>query len=102
MDAQQAQQAGYWFGVIFGALVVGMICGLLPWFLGRRRGHPGVAAAGMLACVVGGFLFGLIGAVPTALVFAIVIALLPAPKKKVRARAGRSLAPRTPSAPYEV
>jgi ABC-type Mn2+/Zn2+ transport system permease subunit len=102
MDAQQAHQAGYWFGVVFGALMVGMLCGLLPWFLGRWRGHPGVAAAGMLACVVGGFLFGLIGAVPTAVVFAIVIALLPAPKKRVRARDDWDLAPRTPRAPYEV
>jgi MFS family permease len=102
MDAQQAQQAGYWFGVVFAALLVGMLCGLIPWIFGRRRGHPGVASGGMLACVVAGFIGGLIGAVPTALVFAIVIALLPAPKKKVRPGAGRSLAPRTPSAPYEV
>jgi MFS family permease len=102
MDAQQAQQAGYWFGVVFAALLVGMLCGLIPWFFGRRRGHPGVAAAGMLTCVVAGFIGGLIAAVPTALVFAIVIALLSAPKKKVRAGAGPSLAPRTPRAPYEV
>jgi hypothetical protein len=101
MDAQQAQQTGYWFGVVFGSLVVGMICGLVPWYFGRRRERPGVGSAGMLACVVMGFLLGLLGAVPTALAFTIVIALLPAPKKK-RVGSPRSLAPRTPSAPYEV
>jgi hypothetical protein len=75
------------------ALLAGMICGLLPWFLGRKRGHPGVASAGMVACIV---------AVPTAIVFAIVIALLPAPKKEKKPESSRSLAPRMPSAPYEV
>jgi hypothetical protein len=102
MDEQQAYQTGFWFGLVFMALLAGMICGLLPWFLGRKRGHPGVASAGMVACVVAGFLRGLIAAVPTAIVIAIVIALLPAPKKKKKPGSGRSLAARTPSAPYEV
>ena len=102
MDPQQAQQTGFWFGVVFTALLVGMICGLIPWFFGRHRGMNGVASAGMLACVVAGFVAGLIGAVPTALVFAIVIAVLPAPKKKTRARGDRDMAPRTPWEPYEV
>jgi hypothetical protein len=103
MEAEQAQQVGFYFGVIFGSLLVGMILGLIPWFYGRHRGMNGVASAGMLACVVGQFLFGLRASLPLAVVFAIAIAVLPAPKKKKRRTdPARNLAPRPPRAPYEV
>ena len=102
MEDQQAYQVGFFFGFIFVRFLIGFLCGLIPWFYGRHRGMNGVASGGMLVCTIAGFLAGLIGAVPTAVVFAIVIALLPAPKRKARAKSFEAYKARTPSAPYEI
>src|SRR4051794_13196860 len=60
-----AYQHGYRFGVIFGALAVGALCGLIPLKMGQSRGQAALGGVGFVACVGAGFLLGLTGALPT-------------------------------------
>jgi hypothetical protein len=54
---------------VVAALVAGVICGLFPLVYGLTRGRTSLAAGGFVACVVGGFILGLILAVPMAVLF---------------------------------
>lgn len=72
--------------MIIGAVVIGALCGLIPFFLGRRRGRAGLGLAGLISCIVGGFLLGIILALPLALIFAVIIAALPNLSDKAASR----------------
>ena len=61
-------------GLIVGGLVAGTLCGLIPFFLGKKRGQPTLGIVGLVSCIVGGFLGGVIVALPVAGVFALIIA----------------------------
>ncbi len=56
------QQPGFLAGALLGGAGVGAIAGLVPLFLGVRRGKTGLAVGGFLACVAGGLVAGIIGA----------------------------------------
>jgi hypothetical protein len=67
----------YLLGMLAGGLVAGLLCGLLPLLLGRSRGREGLAWGGFATCAAGGFVGGLILAVPAAIVFTVIICCLP-------------------------
>jgi hypothetical protein len=54
---------------IVAALAIGVICGLVPLIYGLRKGQTGLAWGGFAACIVAGFLLGIILALPVAAVF---------------------------------
>ena len=56
------QQPGFLAGAVLGGAGVGAIAGLVPLFLGVRRGKTGFAVGGFLACVAGGLVAGIVGA----------------------------------------
>ena len=58
-----------------GAVVGGTLCGLIPYFFGKKRGQPTLGIVGLVCCIVGGLLAGLILALPVAGVFALIIAV---------------------------
>jgi hypothetical protein len=58
--------------IIFGG-IAGAVCGLLPFFLGRSRGRRGLGIGGLVACILSGFVLGLLAAVPMAILFTIII-----------------------------
>lgn len=76
-------------GLITGALLVGLICGLIPFFIARKRGLQTLANAALVSCVVAGFLFGMLLAIPTCIVFTIV-ALVRKPPTDPKAMAAGS------------
>ncbi len=80
-----ANQAGYWVGVIFGGLVVGMLCGALPLWLGRKRQRMGLGWLGFGLCAVSGIALGLIGAVPMAGLTSLMIVVVGPPATKLNA-----------------
>ena len=54
MDAQTAQQmqqlwSQYWYYFLLAGFVIGLILGLIPFFLGRRKGQAGL---GLIALIV--------------------------------------------------
>jgi hypothetical protein len=74
----------YWIaygaGLLGGALIVGLLVGLLPFFLARRYRQNKTAWFGLIACIVASLLGGIVAAAPTALAFIGVI-LLRRPKE---------------------
>ena len=63
--------------MVFGALIGGTLCGLIPYFFGKKRGQPTLGVVGLVCCIVAGLIAGVILALPTAGVFAIIIAVRP-------------------------
>lgn len=85
MDPQQAQQVGYWVGVLFGGGCVGALCGILPLSLGRSRQRAGLATTGFVLCLLAGLVLGLLGAVPMMVVVSLIIVVLgPAARKPTK------------------
>ena len=83
--AQEAvQHDAFAVGVLIGALVVGVLCGLWPLNAGFKKGRPGVGIAGFFACLGAGFVLGILLALPTAIIFRLVIGVLdhPAPPRE--------------------
>jgi membrane protein implicated in regulation of membrane protease activity len=59
--------------LIIGAILVGIVCGLIPLVFGLVRGETALAWCGFAACILGGFLLGIILALPIAIVFTVLI-----------------------------
>jgi hypothetical protein len=55
------------------AIVAGVVCGLVPLIFGLVRGETGLAWGGFGACIVAGFLLGLLLALPMAIIFTVLI-----------------------------
>ncbi len=59
----------FYTGLLFGALVVGMICGAVPMVFGISKNQIGLGIFGFVACVIGGLIRGLLLAIPVAILF---------------------------------
>ena len=59
--------------LIIGAILAGIVCGLVPLIFGLVRGEKGLAWGGFGACIVAGLILGLILALPMAIVFTVLI-----------------------------
>ncbi len=77
-----AEQVGFWTGILFGGFVVGVLCGLLPLILGLKKQRCGLALTSCISCVVSGLILGLILAVPVSIIFTVVILFLKKPKEQ--------------------
>jgi hypothetical protein len=64
---------GYWVGVVVGGFVMGTLCGLVPFFIGKKRNQMTLAVGGLAACIVGGLILGLILALPLSIAFTVII-----------------------------
>jgi uncharacterized protein (DUF983 family) len=63
-------------GLIVGAVVAGLLCGLLPFVVARNRRRPELAWISVAVCVVAGLILGLLLAIPAALVCTGIILVL--------------------------
>jgi hypothetical protein len=68
---------GYWVGTFAGGLIAGVLCGSMPLCFGIRRGRLKLASAAMASCAAAGLVLGLLLAIPSSLVFTIVIFAIP-------------------------
>jgi hypothetical protein len=59
--------------MIIGGFVAGSLCGLVPFFMGRRKGQQDLATIALLVCAFCGMILGILLALPAAIVFTIVI-----------------------------
>lgn len=59
--------------IVFGALLVGYLCGLIPYYAAKRRGQTGLATQALVVCTVSGLGLGFVLALPVALVYTWVI-----------------------------
>lgn len=60
---------------IIGALVMGGIIGLIPYFFAKNRGNETLGMVGLLACVLCNFISGIYLSIPCCIVFGIIILL---------------------------
>ena len=64
-DAANAQIVG----AIIGAAGVGILCGLIPWYLAKRFGQRTLGTIALSCCIFGGIVLGMYLAIPLALIF---------------------------------
>jgi hypothetical protein len=81
MSPEQQARA---IGMIVGAIAVGIICGLVPLIFGLKKQRVALAWAGFAASAAGGFILGLLGAIPMAAIFSGWIAMSGSAKPKKR------------------
>tara|TARA_Y100000768_G_C23706652_1_gene553851 strand:- start:279 stop:494 length:216 start_codon:yes stop_codon:yes gene_type:complete len=63
----------YMFGVWAGALTVGTLCGIIPYRLGKKYSLESWGIAGLIACILGGLIGGMIIGIPIAGIFSAII-----------------------------
>jgi hypothetical protein len=68
-----AHSAGYYFGLVFGALAMGFFCGLVPVVTGALTQQKKLAHFGFITCIVASLIAGIVVALPVAVGFGIVI-----------------------------
>jgi hypothetical protein len=71
----------FMLGAIIGAVIVGILCGLVPLSLAQKRQRQALGWIGFVLCIAAGFLLGLLGALPMAGLIALIIVLVGAPPK---------------------
>jgi len=72
-----AYNSAFTSGLLFGALTVGILCGLLPLLVARSRGRASMGIAGLVVCAIAGLFGGLILAVPAAVLVTLVAVIVP-------------------------
>lgn len=60
-------------GLILGGLAMGYLCGLIPFFVGKKKGQQDLANTALIVCTISGLGLGILLALPVAIVFTVVI-----------------------------
>ena len=62
------------FEYVIVSVITGMIWGAIPMIYGASKGRLGLAFAGFFSCTVGGYILGMLLAIPLAGIFTYLIA----------------------------
>jgi hypothetical protein len=76
-ENQAAYEMGVRVGAVFGSLLLGAIVGCIPKYLGKSREDHVVGNVGLVACMAGAVVAGILGAFSMAIGFAIAILVGP-------------------------
>ena len=60
-------------GVLVGALLMGVVIGLIPLIIGIVKEQRNLGIIGLVSCTVGNLILGLFLSIPIALIFSIII-----------------------------
>ena len=63
----------YTFASLFGAISMGVLCGIIPFKLGKKHGQEGWGVAGLISSTIGGLILGILLALPMAGIFSSII-----------------------------
>ncbi len=63
----------YTFAALFGAISMGLLCGIIPFKLGKKHGQEGWGVAGLISSTIGGLILGILLALPMAGIFSSII-----------------------------
>lgn len=61
--------------MMIGGFVAGSLCGLVPFFVGKRKGQTNLAVIALLVCAFCGMILGILLALPAAVVFTVIIVI---------------------------
>jgi hypothetical protein len=67
------ERIGFFIGTLLGGAGAGLICGLLPYFIGKKKDSRRLGKFALYACIVSGLILGIILALPMAIAFTIAI-----------------------------
>jgi ABC-type tungstate transport system substrate-binding protein len=67
------EKLAWLIGTFIGGGGVGLICGLLPYFIGKKRDNRKLGNFALYACLVSGLILGVILALPMAIAFTVAI-----------------------------
>jgi ABC-type tungstate transport system substrate-binding protein len=67
------ERIGFFIGTLLGGAVAGLICGLLPYFIGKKKDSRRLGKFALYACIVSGLILGIILALPMAIAFSLAI-----------------------------
>lgn len=81
-QAVDTQSVAYRLGAVTGAIMVGALCGCLPYWIARRRNRSKMAIIALGICTLAGFLQGYTLAIPTSLALTVAVVALPRPRSK--------------------
>jgi len=59
--------------VLFGALSSGILCGIVPFKLGKKHNQEGWGLAGLITSIASGLMLGILLAIPMAGIFSSII-----------------------------
>lgn len=79
------ERIGFFIGTLLGGGVVGLICGLLPYFIGMKKDNRRLGKFALYACIASGLILGIILALPMGIAFsvAIIVSRTPTLEKKL-------------------
>ena len=63
----------YCNAVLFGALSSGILCGIVPFKLGKKHNQEGWGLAGLITSIASGLMLGILLAIPMAGIFSSII-----------------------------
>ena len=63
----------YTTAVFFGALSTGVLCGIIPFKLGKKHNQEGWGLAGLITSIISGLMLGILLAIPMAGIFSSII-----------------------------
>jgi hypothetical protein len=72
---------------MFGSMMIGVVCGLIPLAVGLSRDRMVMGLAGFVLCIVAGFALSALGALPMASLASLAIAIAGRPAKKAQSPA---------------
>ena len=61
------------FATILGALSMGILCGIIPFKLGKKYDQEGWGVAGLITSMISGLMLGILLALPMAGIFSSII-----------------------------
>jgi len=65
-------------GLFLGGGTAGLVCGLVPYFIGKKKNNRKLGKIALWSCIAAGLILGILLALPVAVIFSIVIAVKPA------------------------
>ena len=64
---------GHYIPLLIGGGVVGLVCGLVPYFVGKKQSNNKLGKIALWSCITSGLISGIVLALPVAIIFSIII-----------------------------
>lgn len=77
-----AYEMGYFIGLIVGSIGMGIVMGLIPFFIAKKNGRKDLGMIGIVICVFANFLSGIYLSIPACIAYSIAMVIVTRKKKQ--------------------